>query len=613
MPRIIRNTSAQVSAPAKPMRPQIRRPTPMQQVAQAKSDPLKQLVGLSRKVLTPSADNVQAPVKPVARKITLTQPKPAEPEFKLDPSQQAAMDGLVNQKFGCLTGAAGTGKTTVLRILISRIEESINQGNIANYAKLNPDAHAEPVDAPLIAFCAYTGKAMQQMKQALPEDHARRCYTIHKLLGFHPIFEEVWDEEIEADVTKRRFVPYYTAENKMPWEVIVIDESSMNPIPLWHQLLEACKPSCRIYMIGDINQLPPVMGRSIFGFSLQKWPAYELTQIHRQKGEDNPIVENAWKILQGQIPQKVSGKFDMVQLPSSKHDALVTLYKVMTLLRNRKEFNPYDTDEHKGDMLIVPQNVDMLGQEELNQYLIGMFNPPPAETEETTRGRRQIVIAGFAKRSFAVGDKVMVTQNDHDAGITNGMTGTIAKIVHNDAFGKIQIGGELKDLGEITADELMKEVSMSEDNVDVQDKEELSKRAASSVIHVDFGLTNTFESDGFTERHVVQFSTAGQVNSLIHAYAATCHKMQGSEVPTTIVLCHSANHRMLYREWLYTAVTRAAKRVVLLYDNRGLSMALNRQKISGANLQEKAQVFIDLQKSTNDDTIVPILPEPEIV
>ena len=575
-------------------------------------DPLK---ALTRKAIVPTGDNVQT--VPPAKRIQFVRGDEVV-NITLDPSQVTALDGLVGQKFGCLTGAAGTGKTTIEHELVSMIEDSVQQGNLANYGKVNPNPEAKEHYAPLIAFCAYTGKAMQQMKKALSEDHISRCFTIHKLLGFHPIYEDVWDEELETEVSKRRFVPFYTADNKLPWEVIIIDEASMVPIQLWHQLLEACKNKCRIYMIGDINQLPPVHGRSVFGFALQKWPSFELTQIHRQKGNDNPIVDNAWKILQGQIPKQVAGRFDMIRLPPSKMEAVTTLYKVVTLIRNRGEFSPEDTDDCNGDMVIVPQNVDILGQEALNQYFIGMFNPSPSPEAETTTGRRTLVIAGYDKRTFAVGDKVMVTYNDHDLAITNGMTGKVVGISVNSAFGAIRVGGETVDINALSSDDLMAAImAPNEGAVDVQDKEEIRKRAASHIIRVDFGPSNRDidEKDHWDEyneaRHIVEFSAAGPVNGLIPAYAVTCHKMQGSEVPTAIIVCHSSNHRMLYREWLYTAVTRASQRVVLLYDNRGLSMALNRQKIKGDNLQQKAQTFIDLQ--TNGDAIVPILQEPEII
>lgn len=531
-------------------------------------------------------------------------------ELVPDPSQLAAVLGLKGQKFGCLTGAAGTGKTTVERILLQEVEKQAGQVDLRNYGKVNPDQDADERIAPAIACAAYTGKAMQQMKKALPEEYHSRCYTIHKLLGYHPIFEDYDAPDPDhpgqfVNKVKRIFVPLYDETNKMPWRIIVLDEASMIPIQLWNKLIAACTADCRIMMIGDINQLPPVHGRSVFGFSMLKWPSFELTHIHRQKGEDNPIVDNAWRILKGHFPVNVPGRFDMIRIANEEFEAFNTTIKACILLQRKGEFNPIDQDTHQGDMLIVGQNKGNLGQPLINQRLLGYFNPPPPDHSTEVKGRRQMIIAGYEKRFFAVGDKVMVTVNDHDIGVTNGMTGAIVNIARNGNFSG-QVGGKAV----MTADQIEKlmenmlEIDL-EAEVDQKHKEDdqYKKRAASHIVDVDFGVNE----DG--ERIQVAFDTTGGVNSLIHAYAATCHKCQGSEFPTVIVLCHSKNHRMLYREWLYTAVTRASQRVVLLYNDKGLSLALNRQRIKGANIKEKAKAFIELQE--NDDTSLPELPNAE--
>jgi hypothetical protein len=119
--------------------------------------------------------------------------------------------------------------------------------------------------------------------------------------------------------------------------------------------------------------------------------------------------------------------------------------------------------------------------------------------------------------------------------------------------------------------------------------DEYNKRASSHIITVNFGET----LDG--NEIIEPFNTVGQVNSLMMAYAITCHKSQGGEYPTVVIMVHSANHKLLYREWLYTAITRARCKVIILYNNKGLSQALRRQKIKGKTLKEKAKEFIEWQ------------------
>lgn len=557
--------------------------------------------------------------EPVRLTLSVTPPKRLSSTITPDKSQQNAIDNLRRVKYGCLTGAAGTGKTTIERMLVEAIEDTIQEGNLAGYGKLvDPDNIPKEKYAPLMAFCAYTGKAMQQMKRALPRDYHGRCFTIHKLLGYHPIWEDVWDEQVEQYTQKRKFIPFYDASNKMPWQVIFIDEASMCPIWLWEKLFEACNDDCRIYMIGDINQLPPVHGRSVFGFALEKWPSFELTTIHRQKGEDNPIVDNAWRILRGEVPVPVPNKFDMIELPRKKSEAIKWLYKTTMYLHQKGEFNPVDQDHVAGDVLALAQNVDLLGQVDVNKYLAGYFNPPPPMNTEQIEGRRTIIIAGRQRHMFAIGDKVMATVNNHEIGVTNGMTGRIVDITVNGKFGAVQKSdGSMIDLSEMSVEDMLNGNDADNANeVDTQDggEEEYGKRAASHILHIDFGLkdhTIDLDIDSFEEqeRLVVDFSTTGEVNSIQLAYAATTHKLQGSEAPTIIVVCHSSTHRMLFREWLYTAATRGIKRVVMLYDTRGMTLALNRQRIKGANLKEKARAFIEWTNDPDQET--PTLPEPE--
>ena len=540
-------------------------------------------------------------------------------ELVLDDTQRIAVAGVMTQQFSGITGAAGTGKTTVTRVVVEELEKSYNPRpvDIANYGRLssNNDEMKSAKHVPGIAFAAYTGKAMQQMKKALPELYHDRCFTIHKLLGFHPVFEERIDDEGEFK-TVRIFAPLYTETFKMPWSVLVLDEASMIPGALWEQLLTACKDDIRIIMIGDINQLPPIHGRSVMGFAMLKWPFYELTHIHRQKGEHNPIVDNAWAVLKGEFPQPTKDRFDMIRVSKMKSEALQTLHQVIKALHTQGQFDPTGTDERAGDMIIVGQNVDVLGQRSINEMIVPFFNPPPTSGEITQRGRRVMIISGYDKRLWSVGDKVMTTVNDHDANITNGMSGHIVEITANgryhDRTGAMMSQGDIAsmmtNLGNLDMNDLN---DIDQVSGDENEEADYQKRASSHIITVDFGK---FE-DG--TRHQVPFATVGQINNLIHSYAATCHKCQGSEYDTVIVMVHSSNHLLMFREWLYTAITRAAKRVVLLYDDKGLSMAINRQRIKGSNLEEKAVSFLKLMNAADEagnvkaNVVIPTLPEPK--
>jgi hypothetical protein len=121
-------------------------------------------------------------------------------------------------------------------------------------------------------------------------------------------------------------------------------------------------------------------------------------------------------------------------------------------------------------------------------------------------------------------------------------------------------------------------------------KEKRERGPSSHIVTVRFG-----EGDHGFE---IPFGTLSEVGSLMTAYVVTCHKMQGGEAPVVVILCHDSHRAMLYREWLYTAVTRASEKCILLYKEDALRTALNKQKMPGKTLKEKVLSFNAAQNIT---------------
>lgn len=556
-------------------------------------------------------------------------------DFPFDESQLSAIDGMIQSPYACLTGAAGTGKTTTTKKLVDSLLESTSIGavDLSKYWRgdLDDDSH-QPMDEdddyevdpthtviPSVAMCAFTGRASQQIKRNFPRDWHSNIMTIHRLLGFYPEPYEDWDPEWENPdtgvkegrvVTKRRFIPTYTADFRLPWDIILIDEAGMLGLDLWHQLWAACKPGCRIYMIGDINQLPPVHGKSVFGFALAKWPSFELTHVHRQQGKNNPIVDNAWRIIHGQMPQ-TEGRFQMIKLEG---DASLVSRKVRAIAPKLMDKGIYDPIR---DTIITPINGEdgakgyALGQLPLNREFALMFN-------SLAEHPRYIIDGGRVKQRFAVGDKVMATKNDWEAGITNGMTGIITNIAENGGY-----AGDRLRYG--TIEEVTRNLKLMDDGVDDLDeaidletlsnsfelvsegnkgkKEKRERGPASHIVTVKFGVgEHAFE---------IPFATLAEVGSLMTAYVVTCHKMQGGESPTVLIICHDAHRAMLYREWLYTAVTRASEMCILLYSETALKVALNKQNIKGRSLKEKIKSFNEMMTGGSFESAAKLVTLPD--
>lgn len=514
----------------------------------------------------------------------------------LDEFQTAARDGLRDQKYGCLIGAAGTGKTTTLKALIAEVEDAVPVVDI-NQARVDADKQTTADMHVAVCFCSFTGRAVQQMKRALPEKYHPLANTIHLTLGYKPTIEEREDKDPESETfgevkEVRVFRPTFTSFNKLPYKICIVDEAGTVPINLWNELIAALPEDCRVFLIGDLNQLPPVQGRSVLGFAMLEWPTFTLEQLHRQS-EGDPIAENAHRVLSGKKPltDHDTKKFIVKKVGDGSMGARKETLMAIQHLHKAGNFDPLT------DALIVPQNISAIGQIELNQQLVNYFNPPKYDAEGELQNPRTIITAGYAHVVFAVGDKAMLLANDNNRGLTNGMIGVITEIRPNAAFKGERVASELDfndadfDLSDL-ADELNA-------YVDEDDAEDESERAASHVMEVKF--QNIDEP--------VIFATAGDYKKISHAYAFTCHKAQGGEYPTVVILAHSANLQMLTREWLYTAITRAQKRVVLLCNHRGLTHAVNSQRIKGKTIAEKAEQFLKLQGKS--DTQLPDLPEKQ--
>lgn len=526
----------------------------------------------------------------------------------LDASQIRAVQHTLVNRYACIVGSAGRGKTTVANTVINGWALALNgcYDEDLLFSNLTPDPKDWRFRLPettQIAIVSYTGRAVQNIQRALPTYLHHKCKTIHSLLEYAPVEEEVevedpFDKNQTIWTTRRVFRPRRTEDYPLELEFLFIDEAGMTPIkPLWEELMAALPSTCRIVKLGDIQQIPPVHGRSTLGFSMLAWPSFELQKTWRQAGGTR-IIDGADDILAGRVPRRdPEGGVHMVELPAGSMQSARVVKGIVRRLFQEGRWDPLN------DAIIVPMNKYDLGQEQLNRDLVATFNPPRYIDGDKKRGLinpRITIRAGFENRVFAVGDKVMATQNDWENGIANGMVGVILSITSNPNY-----RGSLDGTGEINLDhdedfDLDALEDLSIDDLEVSHPEEgaTSKRQASHIIEVQF--QNMEES--------VRFNTTGAVNSLNLGYVMTCHKAQGGEYKRVLVVCHSSAKAMLTREWLYTAWTRAKTELFVLGNARGLQMAVRNQSIKGKTLQEKARAFIALMDKGDDS--VPTLPDP---
>lgn len=483
-----------------------------------------------------------------------------------------------------LIGAAGTGKTTCQRA----VTQSLIQSGIAGILEANGHKHLIS-GSPGIVICAYTRRAVANIRRNMPADLQNNCITIHKLLEYQPTYYEVTDEATGETKTTMKFEANRHGLNPLPSSirVIIFEESSMIGTDLHQEVINACPHNPQFIYLGDIQQLPPVFGPAILGFKLLELPVVELTEVYRQALE-SPIISLAHRILSGNPLQPK-------EFPSWKKDGQMTIHPwkkkiapeeaTITLGMVFKQFhekNLYDPEE---DIILIPFNKSC-GTEELNRIIA---NHLARHREETTWQ----IIAGFMKVHLSVGDRVLYEKED----------AVVTKITPNPAYAGVMPVPESKTLDYWGHDPVVHKRS-EDDSDDAMDfllaqtaAAEKEDRVKKSSHRVTVKLTDSEQE--------VTIDSAGDINSLLLGYALTVHKAQGSEWRKVFFCLHQSHATMVQRELLYTAVTRAREELYIICEPESFVKGISSQRVKGNTLEEKAEHFKGVKDRKESESIIP--------
>lgn len=301
-------------------------------------------------------------------------------------------------------------------------------------------------------------------------------------------------------------------ENPLEADVFIIDEVSMVDIPLFYALLKAIPEGAKLILVGDVNQLPSVGPGNVLRDIIQseKIPVVVLDKIFRQASESD-IVVNAHKINNGEKVVLDNQSKDFFFLKRSRGDIITSVMLSVIM----KKLPPYVGVDPMEIQVLTPTRKGILGVDSLNQILQEHLNPPDGHKIEIQSG----------DRIFREGDKVMQIKNnyqmewevpgkynipvDSGLGVFNGDTGYIKRI---DSFAKLL------------------------------------------VVEYDEGRCVKYPLNGLDELEL--------------AYAITIHKSQGSEYPAIVIPLLQGPVKLMNRNLLYTAVTRAKKCVMLIGDEQ---------------------------------------------
>lgn len=532
-----------------------------------------------------------------------TQPKPPEPEIILNTEQRAAIESFKTNKHGLLIGYAGTGKTTAVNRLLYELTHDVS-GELKADIQMKDEQRHEcghlnlPPKALNVAICAFTGMAVKQLKSKLFEKFGDypmhlHCYTIHKLIDYAPEDEEYFDHESNEYKSKRIFRPQKNKYNKLPFDIVIIDEISMVGEHLMKQLLDALPlEKTRIYGIGDIAQIPPIFSDSTMLPMLKKWPITELTTIYRQK--DGSIIDNANRIREGMKPI-FNDACRALKIDDDRRKAQA---QVVNYMKKEFESGNYDPEQ---DIILCTNNQLQLGQELMNIQIRHIVNPNHDKIINVKTMRQT--------KQYAVGDRVMVTKNDAELGIYNGMIGVIEEIQANPSYemGYRQSEDLMQiDFGDIDA------VMADKEKEQIDARKEIEMMKQMGTYNPDEAKDNEEENNGTGKREAshnvvvsfpdendrrVSFHTSSLIENLIPAWVITTHKSQGSGFRSVFLVLHQSGGQLLFNELFYTGFTRCQEGITLFTNEFALNKAINQRRINGNTLDEKLTWFMDKYKN----------------
>ncbi len=312
-------------------------------------------------------------------------------------------------------------------------------------------------------------------------------------------------------------------DNPLEGDVLIVDECSMIDIILMNSLLKAIPPTMRLVLVGDIDQLPSVGAGNVLRDVIDSgvFPVVRLTKIFRQ-AQTSRIIMNAHRINEGKMPEINNGKeSDFFFMENEDAEAVVP--QIVKLVK--ENLPGYYGVASNQIQVLTPMQRGVVGATNLNLALQEALNP--AEKEVFMRGRGKVMMpkeclrrSGFAYRE---GDKVMQIRNNYDKEVFNGDIGIIESVTEADRTLSVNFDGR----------------------------------------SIEYDVT--------------------ELDELVHAYATTIHKAQGSEYPIVVMPVLMNHYIMLQRNLIYTGITRAKKVLVMIGTKKALAYAVKNVTVTKRN------------------------------
>lgn len=423
---------------------------------------------------------------------------------RLSAEQEAAAVQAVRQWTTVLTGGPGTGKTTtVARLLALLADQAAQQGRRLS-----------------IALSAPTGKAATRLQEAVeheladlePADRDRvgrpDAVTLHRLLG--------WRSD---NVTRFR----HDRTNRLKYDVVVVDETSMVELTLMARLLEAVRPEARLVLVGDPRQLTSVGAGAVLADLVAGYegrpdsPVVGLTTNFRSEQDIQSVAEalragDADAVLEAL--RRPSAEVEFVETddpgPVVRSEALASAMAV----RRAAE---------AGDAAAAVAALD--GHRLLCAHREGPFGIRHWNRQVERWIAEETGVETYT--AWYVGRPILVTSNDYALGVYNGETGVAVRQPDGRLRAWVAGSGGLRDFA------------------------------------------------------------PGRLEAVETMHAMTIHKSQGSQADRVTVLLPEDSSRLLTRELFYTAVTRARRHVRVIGSEAAVRAAVATQAQRATGLRQR--------------------------
>lgn len=395
-------------------------------------------------------------------------------KITLNTDQITAITTALNNGASVITGGPGTGKTTIVRCILNILEATRKK----------------------VLLLAPTGRASKRLSESCSQE----AKTIHRALETNPTKDG-------GSIFNRN------ETNPLDADVIIVDEMSMVDVSLFCSLLKAIRPTSRLIMVGDKDQLQSVGAGNVLRdiIESEQIQISFLNQIYRQD-KDSLIIVNAHLINGGKMPTINNASKDFFYEQNNDPDDCAN--KIIDMVATRIP-NYFKIDSDKIQVL-APMRAGVCGIDNLNKKLQQVLNPHFSGMQ---------IDQDFTK--FRTGDKVMQIVNNYEM----------------EYYRVGELGERIEGTGVYNGD----------------------------IGHIIEILPNTYDMTVKFDDGKICTYPRSELHQLTLAYAITIHKSQGSEFDAVVIPLVSGAPIIITRNLLYTAITRAKKVVVLIGSKQNLS------------------------------------------